>query len=332
MNPPKNQHYLPQVYLKQFVNSQHKLYTLVIKAHARAPQAKEASPKSTGCAPDYFTLTSEQSQRRLGITDPYIVEKRYNAVAENKYGRLIPRLLKKPESITGEEAYNLLFSLLSFKHRNPVHRYAVSDPQRMRAAFIHSLDEVNHQRSSIEPLLKEEGSNWAEFLKDGAKRFETWITDPATPLEIQVSNFIRAYEQDGTAIHQVTKSLLTRRWFLLHTAASLPFISSDNPGFCVDWEDQVRNLGFNQSKVFFFPLTPRFVLCIRIDQTEPFISNCKRVWSQFASPVQVAAINRCSFVNSYQRVIGQDRLALVSVWHDMCQHWPHLLEGIRSSH
>ena len=314
-NPTVNQHFLPITYLKRFGNSFNRIYTLATKvSHPRrkAPFIESKSPKSVCSPPDHFTLVDAKSRERLGVSDPLVIEDKYNAIAENKYGKLLDKLISGQGYLTSEEARDFIFALLSFKQRNPVMRSALIEPDEVRKVLDKRFDELLAMRELIEADLKE-GTDFDAFMARLRTELEERFAYPNMANEMQARSIIETYETQGTVVHQVADALLACPWMLLQTALSYPFITSDNPGFSIDPKGQVHNLAFSHSKTFWFPLTPEYVLSILVRPNVDVVLE-NTIYHQVADSTIVDEINQATFKNSYQEVFSNDETALQRVW------------------
>lgn len=95
-----DQHYVPRVYLKQFENSRKMLYTLPNSAHKHSPRAKEVSRSQIGYLPNFYTIHNAHSLWRLGLTDKDAIEKEFNARVENRFEKLIAKLLSPSQMLS----------------------------------------------------------------------------------------------------------------------------------------------------------------------------------------------------------------------------------------
>lgn len=319
-----NQHYVPRVYLKQFESGRKMLYTLPKTAHKHSPYVKEVSRSQIGYHPDFYTIQNANSLLRLGLTDKDAIKKEFNAHVENRFEKLIARLLSPLQMLSLEAAEEVLLMLLSLKQRNPVFRQAFQNPQTILAAFERRFNEVFEHRSTFEEILKREGrTNFDEFVQYGRNYIQQVAYDPNTPQDIHTEGIVKLHQHEETAAKEVASALLGCEWFIFETIPQRPFITSDNPGFCIDNNEQVHNLNFGDTAGFIFPLTPRHILLITahfVDQ----VGSVKQIHHRSAKPDLVEIINRATFMVSYKRVVSNDANALRYVWQDMGRFMPHL--------
>ncbi|WP_354004197.1 DUF4238 domain-containing protein [Spirosoma liriopis] len=114
----------------------------------------------------------------------------------------------------------------------------------------------------------------------------------------------------------MAESLVQSDWIVFQTTLRYPFITSDNPGFCMDENDRVYNLNFNEWMGFAFPLTPEYFLLI-VNQTGSQKNNDnKLIHYRRAEQELVSILNRASFSVSYKRGLSNDKNTLLQVWQE----------------
>ena len=319
-----DQHYVPRVYLKQFESSRKRLYTLHNKAHKNSPYVKEVNRSQIGYYPDFYTIYNARSLGRLGLTDKDAIEKKYNARVENRFEKLVAKLLSPLQMLSLEAAEEVPMMLLSFKQRNPVFRQALKDPQTIMKAFDRRFDEVFEHQSTFEEILKREGRmNFDEFVQYGRNYIQQVAYDPNTPQDIHTEGIVKLHQREDTAAQEIANALLECEWFIFETTPQRPFITSDNPGFCIDNNEQIHNLNFADAAGFIFPLTPRRILLITAHFADQ-VGSVKQIHYRSAEPDLVELINRSTFMVSYKKVVSNDANTLRYVWRDVCRYMPHL--------
>ncbi|GAB3049032.1 hypothetical protein GCM10027185_61060 [Spirosoma pulveris] len=313
--------------MKQFESSRKKLYTLYNKAHKNSPYVKEVTSAQIGYYRDFYTINNVNSLGRLGLTDKDAIEKQYNARVENRFEKLVAQLLSPLQMLSLEDAEEILMMLLSFKQRNPVFRQAFEDPKTILEAFDRQFDEVFEHRSTFEEILKREGRmNFDEFVQYGRDYLQRVAHDPNTPKDIHTEGIVKLHQQEDTAAQEVANALLGCEWFIFETTPQRPFITSDNPGFCIDNNEQIHNLNFADAAGFIFPLTPSRILLITAHFADQ-VGSVKKVNYRLAKPDLVELINRGTFMVSYKKTVSNDANTLRYVWRDMCRFMPHLKDA-----
>ena len=319
-----DQHYVPKVYLKQFESGRKMLYTLPNSAHKHSPRVKEVSRSQIGYSPDFYTINNAHSLWRLGLTDKDAIEKDFNARVENRFEKLITKLLSPLQILSLEDAEEVLLMLLSLKQRNPVFRQAFQNPQTILNAFNRRFDEVLEYRSTFEEILKREGRmNFDEFIDYGRNYIHQYAHNSNTPQDIHTEGIVKLHQQGESVAKEVASALMGCEWFIFETTSRCPFITSDNPGFCIDNNEQVHNLNFADTAGFIFPLTPKHILLITAHFADQ-IGSVKKIHRRSAKSDMVEIINRGTFTVSYKKAVSNDANSLRYVWHDMSRFIPHL--------
>lgn len=319
-----NQHYVPKVYLKQFESNRKKLYSLHNKAHKFSPYVKEVTKGQLGYLPDFYTIKNEKNLERLGLSDKDAIEKVFNARVENRFEKILARLLSPLQTLSMQDAKEVLVMLLAMKQRNPMFRRVFESPQTLITAFDRRFDEVFEARATFEKILKREGvMSFEDFVEYGRNYVHKFAHDPNTPQDLHTERIVKLYQNEETIIKEIAGSLLGCEWYIFETNHQRPFITSDNPGFCIDNNERVHNLKFSNFAEFVFPLTPKYLLLITARSTEQ-VGSLKQIYHQLAKPDLVKLINRATFEVSFQKLLSNDENSLRHVWYDMCQFIPQL--------
>jgi hypothetical protein len=321
------QHFIPKVYLKQFENIQKHLYALNNHPHKQSPKIREVSRTQIGYHHDFYTIKNQNSLQRLGLTDTdqEVIENKYNAKNENRYSKLLQKLLSGSAEISQTEAKEFLLILLSFKQRNPVFRKTFQNPQVLLDSFERHLQKsILPLKATLDIILEREGRmNFEEFVDYGRDYMHRVAHDPNTPQDIHTEGIVRMHQNKETAIKEIAENLMDYKWFVFKTTVRYPFITSDNPGFCFDDDEQIHNLNFGNSSGFFFPLTPWDFLIISAHFHEE-VTKAKTINQRIAKPELVQLLNRGTFQVSYKKVFCNDANTLKNVWQDMCRFFPDL--------
>lgn len=328
------QHYIPRVYLKQFESGRKKLYSLHNKAHKFSPYVKEQDKAQIGYLPDFYTIKSKNILNRLELSDKDIIEKVFNARVENRFEKILASLLSPSQTLSMQDAEEVLVMVLSMKERNPMFRRVFENPQTIIEAFNRRFEEVFEHRDIIERILKQEGRmSFDEFIKYGHNYAHQFAHDHNTPQDLHTEGIVKLYRNEKTIAKDIIRWLIGCEWYIFETTPQRPFITSDNPGFCIDNNERVHNLNFADYSGFYFPLTPKYFLLITAHFTDLGGSE-KQIYHRRASPDLVELINRATFVVSYKKVLSNDENSLRHIWRDMCRFMPHLndIPDYKSNH
>lgn len=127
------QHFLPQCYLREFCNTEDKLYTLDI--HLLKFKRKVFSQTKTTAevcrSIDFYKIEGdfETQFQHLNGLDPEYLEKRFHEY-EREYPKIIAKLKAREAELTLAEAHLLLYSLIDIKIRNPYFRKATVETKK----------------------------------------------------------------------------------------------------------------------------------------------------------------------------------------------------------
>lgn len=328
------QHYIPRVYLKQFENGRKKLYSLHNKAHKFSPYVKEQDKAQIGYLPDFYTIKSKNILNRLELSDKDIIEKVFNARVENRFEKILASLLSPLQTLSMQAAEEVLVMLLSMKERNPMFRRVFENPQTIIEAFNRRFEDVFEDRDTLEEILEQEGRmSFEEFVEYGRNYAHQFAHNPNTPQDLHAEGIVNLHQNKETFTKEIVRWLLGCKWYIFETTPQRPFITSDNPGFCLDHNEHVHNLNFADCSEFCFPLTPRHTVVITSHFTDRGES-VKQIYHRRASPDLVELINRATFMVSYKKVLSNDENSLRHIWRDMCRFMPHLndIPDYKSNH
>lgn len=321
-----DQHYIPKVYLKQFESGRKKLYSLHNKAHKSSPRVKEVNKSQLGYYSDFYTIKSENILNQLGLSDKDVIENVYNPRVENRFEKLLAHLLSPSKKMSLQDAKEVLLMLISIKQRNPMFRKVFENPQTITEAANRSFEEIFEHRATFEKILKREGRmSFEEFIEYGRERTYEYAYDPNTPQNIHTEGIINLYQNKETIVKKIASLLLSCEWYIFEATPQRLFITSDNPGFCIDNNERVHNLNFDDCTEFCFPLTPKHILIIAAQFTER-VGSEKQIHHRSARPDLVELINRATFEVSYKKLLSNDENSLRHSWRDMCRFKPHLNE------
>jgi len=282
----KIQHYVPQYYLRSFIDSKDQLYVV---DRSREKFFRVPTKKVGGEL--YFNLINVK-----GI-DPFAVEK---ALAEME-GIVAPALerVKAAKSLTNEQDRSAIMNLIAaITLRNPKQRAAIGEivnqaGQRMLAAGLETrgrYDEYIAAMKAEGTLVKETYEEFKEIVKSTPGRFK--VTQNFNILvELQFHDrLVRLHEG--------------RRWqMLVASDDSGDFVTSDHP-VCFCWSDgqDHRNLspGFGAPGTeVIFPLSPKLVLRGTFEGEENLINTDRDT---------VARINSLLISNIHSQLYAQDAL------------------------
>ena len=296
MNNPKNHHFVPEVYLKEFSNSLKQLFQL-------KKDYKKMSIKSVGqvCYElNYFKVNSKDNLLLHKLKDQYHIEKNVFKKQENTY----PKLLKKVTfptlsflSIQKSDALFFLEFLITIKRRNPFYRkhiikhykeYVASD--RFKKDVEIGID-ISKKIDKIDPL---------EYLKN-------YIEEVTISKDKQSDMYLQGFlDENNRTAKKAAEILLRYKLFIYHAPFESEFITSDNPGFSILPDNQLLSFGgFGETFKFIFPLTPKCCLFIASKEVDPNnLLLSKNIQIIHTTMDVVIAINDCTYQLALKKVFS----------------------------
>jgi hypothetical protein len=295
-NNPKDHHYVPQAYLSHFTDDEGKLATIDLElSKATGYHRVTGGKKPKGIAfekmfylvnPDSSFLSEDVKGMQLS---PYYVETQVFKRMENNYSRIVSQMLNH-EIISNEKAIILSEALLLMKLRTKYHRESMKpDAQRLvdelTTKYITKLDELDVEN-------KERKIEIAKYYAIKLKN------DPELVKELHVGSLLhRSLKMNGL---EKTIPLFLRhlKWNILVTDDNHQFITTDNPGYCIDLDtNTVQNMKFANRFIYCLPLNPNNCLVLTYNEFDidyMKFGRYKEVFKQHASTKQVGEINSCS--------------------------------------
>lgn len=252
MSDPKNHHYVPKMYLKNFASGEGRKASLI------------AFDLETGklFKPRLRRIACETDFNRIDIDgeDPYAVEKALSAV-EGEVSPALQEIIAARE-FPSDEHRNLLLNLMAM--------LAVRNP-RVRSKFGKFLGEIHEKTLSLMLQSRERWESMKQHaVKDGA---------PDMP-EIDYEDVKHAFQSgqieftanknylvklDLDMIEPVLQALNLRKWSFLNALGGNQFVTSDDPVVLDFFDGRERTLmnspGFGVGGTFvFFALSPHLAM------------------------------------------------------------------------
>ncbi len=253
MSTPKDHHYLPKVYLKEFSNSQKQLFQ-IIKGQ------KTISLKSIGQVcyePDYFKFSSKENLLLHNIDDVYHIEKNAFKKQENSYSNHLKKItfpsLTSVE-VKKSELLSFLETLITIKRRNPTYRKEIIKSYK---EYITSEQFKKDAELGIEISKRIDKIDPVEYLENYINEA---ITDKSKQSDFYLQGFL---DKENRITAHVAETLIQFKTYIYHAPLGCDFITSDNPGFTMMPNGQLYSFGgFATPFTFIFPLTPKCCLFI----------------------------------------------------------------------
>jgi hypothetical protein len=282
----KIQHYVPQYYLRSFIDAKEQLYVV---DRQRGKFFRVPTKKVGGEL--YFNLINAKG------LDPFAVEK---ALAELE-GIVAPALerVKAAKSLADEKDRSAIMNLIaSVTLRNPKQRESISEivnrgGQLMAAAGVATKARFDEYVSAMKAEGKQVGETYEEMKELVAK----------TPGTFRPTREYLIFTEARVHDHLVRR-YEGRRWqFVVASDGSGGFVTSDHP-VCVRWSDDQDHgnlspgLAVPGTEVI-FPLSPQLALRGRFEGEENVLETDRST---------VAGINSLLISNAHNQVYAQDAL------------------------
>jgi hypothetical protein len=259
MSSPKDHHYVPKVYLREFSNSQQQLFQVL-----KGKQNISVKTISQVCyKTNYFKLHSTASDLTKGIKDHNHIEKNVFKKQENTYSKLVKKVtfpsltqavLKKSEALL------FLETLMTIKRRNPAYR------QHHIEAYKEYITSEQFRKDA------EPGLEIAKRIDkiDPVAYFENFVKEATTDTNKQSDYYLQGFlDKENKIIKFTAQTLMHYKLYMYHAPFGSEFITSDNPGFTTMPDGSLYQFGgFGREFTFTFPLTPKSCLFISYKHLE----------------------------------------------------------------
>lgn len=292
MSEPVKHHYVPEVYLKPFADSNKQFFQLRKKF-------KKIASKSVGQVcyeKNYFKIQRKETLFFYKIEDVLYIERKIFTELENQY----PFLLKKvsfpslqPFTMTWSSVGIFLKTLINIKRRNPSVRQILSEN-------LHQYLNSNEFFTRVSPGL--EFANKIDKI-DSVEYFENYLKEINTDGSRLSDSYLSGFMEEGRRLQKnIINTLMSCTIFVFHAPAGHQFITSDNPGFVLNGDIVLNFGGLGGEFAFMFPLTPQCLLVI--DKKHPDKSRTlnKIIYPKY---INVDLVNR---VNEYTMLVANDKV------------------------
>lgn len=304
------QHYVPQCYLKMFINKSDKAFYVLNKEDlikfGNSPKPNVRNPYQIASEKNFYTIDFKLTHPKSILDNLYFLAiERSFQLYEIKYPKIINKVIAR-ENITNEEAFILSYSFIDFKLRNKYYRTNSIEKNKERL-----FDDV--EKDFLTDVRREILTKFNATLEDAQMVFkklkEEAIQNQHFSKEQHLSGLAEKRQNPESASFKIAKEILKSSWTLIHSD-NTDFVTSDNPGYCVDSDENVHNTKFEKGFTFIIPISNQFCL---------FIDNNKITELLEANPINyfkcnndlIRLINKGSsyFVNKY--IISNNKSTLI---------------------
>lgn len=256
------QHFLPEVYLKEFRNREGKLHCLdyYIVQFGRKVFDEPKYPAEVCRAKDFYTIQpvfKTKFPHMTGLPSLHI-ETSFHPY-ESEYPKLIAKIKKHQNALIIKDANLLIYVLVDLKIRNNYFREKIV-PKAHKNIVENDLNELKKE-IELAPSKKLSEATKDQFVSVIEKIQNDFQASNENHAQSHLSS-IALRRGRGDEIHlKIIKHLLQYQW-IVYTSND-QFITTDNPGFSYDTDKRViQNTKFDENVIFFFPLTPSLCLSI----------------------------------------------------------------------
>ncbi len=294
----KDNHFLPQMYLKNWCNEQDKVfqYRKVVQ-HENVPIWKDYHPSAIGYS--QYLYVNTQNGNPDDVLENWF-DSNYEFPAKNSIDRVI-----RNEKLSRDD-YKLLANFVALQDlRTPKRYFEHLERSDEKALSDIVEDVVNDVKSKIPPDFKPDGKARyhdslpikVEFEEDGNDAFivkVTWLAGRASWLWSIKHVLTTVAEQ----LHQ-------NSWTILHPANGMSWLTSDNPVVRLNYENDKSydfNGGWaNPNSEVFLPLGPRHLLYTQVGVSPPILRGTKLTVEQTRNINRMIAENCHNFVVSHEK-------------------------------
>lgn len=296
------QHYLPKCYLNEFVGEEGKIWSLQLKTEHASHLAKPLCyfPDQICKERDIYTINVPlQKDFVFEPLHKYLIELDIFKNYEDRYPYIIAKI-KGEKTMRYDEMYLLLRILISLKLRNKYikdYNAGGNHVKIMKSVFAELkkkyIDSTNHQFGHYSKEQREH-----EFQSV----YEKTMSDPEFERGMYLGTILKRELSPDGIIVEIVNRMMVAKWKILVAPKGSIFITSDNPGYCLDRFGMYENTKFAEG-FFIFPLTPNH--CLTIDYGDPdnvfWDTSEKQFYYQLASTQFINSANRSSglFINKY---------------------------------
>ncbi len=291
-------HYVPQVYLKRFSFDNHgNLYTYKVNPFKQYNMVRSQNKSAICYKKDLYKFRNQFNIGFIDYNKPNIIEESCFQYENDTLSKLFDQL-EFSKFLYTSQLDNFLKILISIKNRNP---------------FVMNLSKkVDYQASvnrTIDQLIPSiNGSNIPQDIKDNIIPGLYQVMNAVMAEENFENDLYRRFLLDKERNHEKKIPILDlfrkSRIDILRTTVDCPFITSDNPGFTVDLNNNVYNLDLYHVTQFFFPLSPFTMLHIDLTLKEDDSMIKRHFTIRNVSSKEVLWLNTCTIQNCNEMIVS----------------------------
>jgi hypothetical protein len=256
------QHYLPQAYLREFCNSDQKLYTLDLDLlkHGRDVFSETKTTAEVCRSVDFYKIEGDfknQFQHMDGL-DPMFLEKKFQEY-EREYPKIIAKIKARQTSISNQEAELFMYTLIDLKIRNPYFRQSAIE-QKKETVMDDLFDTYRAELTKLELTNPKQIQRKEVFLAEMDKMKDKVMTDKKFAQKAHLSSLVLRHMEEENMQTKIAQHLIQFEWRIFYSHND--FFTTDNPGVSIDSTDRPQNTKFDKDFFFFMPITPHMCFAV----------------------------------------------------------------------
>ena len=298
MSNPEKQHFVPKVYLRNFIDEKIKgIYGFKIKSPYTKESVKKYHPSQICYEHNIYTLKTNKILSEVYKDDPYYVEKN-GFEYEETFIEKITSKLKAQDSINNNHARKLIFTLLNIKQRNVLFRDTVLKVKQVKKLLDMEIEALKQHRKVLESKLSQEDVD--KFFEVIAKEAKERTEDDQFMSDLFISLLFTSSKGKLTSQNKLVDLLLKSKFHVFCSTPGNEFITSDNPGYFFHSDGKIENTKIPGAHAFCFPITPYRLFVITPSSQEEFTPIIKKIYYHSCDQDFVKTTNKATIINSIE--------------------------------
>lgn len=290
-------HIIPQAYIRQFATPE-KQQLYFFSRNQWNKKVEIGTPGKICYGHEYYYLSSNTSAR-------------YNVAASH----LDKELLKKYEDAM-PKMFDGLFNgkaEIFLKNAEFIAEFIVT--LKMRSGFFRTRiyngnNVTNALNKVIDELITYYPSSSSEILQT-KKLMEQQLTNEKSAGYLHSTSLLRLLKGERDPLFKKLRDrILQHQWRIINACNGVEFISSDNPGFFLNKDDEITNTNFEGDGLFTFPLTPTKALQIDFSSPDLPAVTHKNVGNEVLDGGIILHINKATYSLCEKTVYGLSKQQL----------------------
>lgn len=251
-NIPKKHHYVPQCYLKNFMEGG-RFYTLDIrkvqKGYNEFP--KISQPKKICYIENFYTIEPEYHGTIFGLDayDRLSIETSILHRLENRYLSIFNQLKSKSGTLPLSDVIDLCDFIIQLKLRNPYWLRETID--KYKEAWIDQSIESLREKYMKNPQFQHIPQQIRELIIDTVRAEQK--SNLHFSKQMQLHSLVMRYSDQSSQNKKFRNVLVNCEWLIFEAPQNGPyFITSDNPGVSRKKDGLFYNTNFSDGFMFFF--------------------------------------------------------------------------------